>query len=88
MSYVAIGALAIVAGMFEPHGTYLVLISAAAASLGGASALAWGPQLLHNPHVGEPPEEPLQVPRDKRWIIAAALISLAFVAVLGPGLSL
>jgi hypothetical protein len=87
-SYIAMGALAIVGGMFEPGGAFLVLISAAAGSLGGASALAWGPQLLQNPHFGEPPEEPLQVPRDVRWIIAAALVALAFVAVLGPGLSL
>jgi hypothetical protein len=55
------GAFAIVGGMFEPGGAFLVLISAAAAALGGASALAWGPQLLQDPHLGEPPEEPLQV---------------------------
>jgi hypothetical protein len=87
-SYVAISAFAIVAGSFEPGGAFLVLISAAAASLGGASALAWGPQLLQDPRLGASPEEPLQVPRDTRWIIVAALVSLAFVAVLGPGLSL
>jgi hypothetical protein len=88
VSYIAMVALAIVGGMFEPGGAFLVLISAAAASLGGASALAWGPQLLQDPHLGEPPEEPLQVLRDVRWIVAAALVALAFVAVLGPGLSL
>jgi len=88
VSYIAISAFAIVGGMFERGGAFLVLISAAAASLGGASALAWGPQLLQDPHLGEPQEEPLQVPRDTRWIIAAALVALAFVAVLGPGLSL
>lgn len=88
VSYVAMGAFAIVAGVFEPGGAFLVLISAAAASLGGTSALAWGPQLLQDPHLGEPPEEPLQVARDRRWIIAAAVVSLAFVGVLGPGLPL
>ena len=88
VSYIAMSAFAIVAGMFEPNARFLVLISAAAASLGGASALAWGPQLLQDPHLGEPPEEPLQIRRDTRWIITAALVSLAFVAVLGPGLSL
>ncbi|HXB66996.1 MAG TPA: hypothetical protein VNY05_02065 [Candidatus Acidoferrales bacterium] len=88
VSYIAMSAFAIAGGMFEPGGAFLVLISAAAASLGGASALAWGPQLLQDPHLGEPPEEPLQVPRDARWMIAAALVALAFVAVLGPGLSL
>ena len=88
VSYITMGVFAIAAGMFEPGAAFLVLISAAAASLGGTSALAWGPQLLQDPHLGEPPEEPLQVPRDTRWIVAAALVSLAFMAVLGPGLSL
>jgi hypothetical protein len=88
VSYVAIGTFAIVAGMFERGGTFLVLISAAAGSLGGASALAWGPQLLQDPHLGKPVEESLRVSRDRRWILVAAPVSLAFVAVLGPGLSL
>src|SRR5579872_4958699 len=88
VSYVTIAAVAILGGIFEPGGAFLVLISSAAASLGGASALAWGPQLLHDSHLGEPPEEPLQVPRDGRWIFAAALAALAFVAVLGPGIVL
>lgn len=88
VSYLAMGALAIIGGMFESGGAFLVLISAAAASLGGASALAWGPQLLQDPHLGEPPEEPLQVLRDARWMIAAALAGLAFVTVLGPGIRL
>lgn len=87
-SYIAIAAFAIVGGMFEPDGAFLVLISAAAASLGGMSALAWGPQLLQDPRVGRPEEEPLQVPRDARWIIAAALVVLVWAAVLGPGLAL
>ncbi len=88
VSYVAASAFAIAAGLFEPGGAFIVLIAAAAASLGGASALAWGPQLLHDPHLGEPPLEPLQVGRDVRWIVAAAVVGGAFVAVLGPGLKL
>jgi hypothetical protein len=88
VSYIAIGALAISGGIFEPGGVFVVLISAAAASLGGMSALAWGPQMLHDRRLGEPPEEPLQVARDARWIIAAALVTIVWVTVLGPGLSL
>jgi hypothetical protein len=88
VSYIAISAFAIAGGMLEPGGAFLVLISAAAASLGGASALAWGPQLLQDTRLGTPPEQPLQVPRDARWILAAVLVAVAFVAVLGPGLSL
>ena len=88
VSYIAIGTFATAGGMLEPKGAFLVLISAAAGSLGGASALAWGPQLLQDPRLGQPPAEPLQVPRDARWIMAAVVVALAFLAVLGPGLSL
>ena len=88
VSYAAIGAFAIAAGMSEPGGAFLVLISAAAASLGGASALVWGPQLLRDRRLGEPPGEPLQIRRDRRWIAAAVLVGIVYMAVLGPGLFL
>jgi hypothetical protein len=88
VAYCAMGALAITGGLLERGGAFLVLISAAAGSLGGTSALAWGPQLLHDRHLGESLQQPLHIPRDLRWIIAAALVALAFVFVLGPGLSL
>ena len=88
VSYIAIGAFAILSGMLEPGGAFLVLISAAAASLGGESGLAWGPQLLQDPRLGTPPEDPLQVARDVRWIVAGALVAITFVGVFGRGLPL
>jgi hypothetical protein len=51
IAYFAGGTVAIVAGMFDPSAAALLLISAAAASLGGTSGLLWGPQLLRNPPV-------------------------------------
>jgi hypothetical protein len=87
VAYATGGALAVIAGLFDPGGLVLVLISGIAASLGGTSALAWGPQLLHDPRLGVPAEPMLDVKRDVRWIVAAAVVAIAFVFVLGPGIS-
>ena len=78
--------LSVAAGLFEPGGLMLVLISGLAASLGGTSALAWGPQLLHDPRLGMPTELELRVTRDVRWIVIAALVAIAFIFGLGPGI--
>lgn len=87
VSYLAGGALAVAAGAFDPGGAGLVLISGAAATLGGTSALAWGPQLLHDLPIGK--EEPrLALPRDWRWIIGAIACLAVFVFVLGRGIRL
>ena len=87
-AYVVGGVLALAGGLFEPGGAFIVLISAVAGSLGGASALVWGPQLLRNPRLGEPLDLALRVTRDWRWIIAGAVVALAFVFVLGRGVAL
>ena len=71
----------------SPGGVVVVLISGVAASLGGTSALAWGPQLLHDPRLGVPTGTQLEVRREVRWIVVAALVAIAFVLVLGPGIS-
>jgi hypothetical protein len=78
--------LSVAAGLLDPGGLVVVLISGLAASLGGNSALAWGPQLLHDPRLGTPTDMPLRVTRDRRWIVVAALAAIAFVLVLGPGI--
>lgn len=87
-AYAAGGLLALAGGLFEPGGAFIVLISAVAGSLGGASGLLWGPQLLRDPHLGEPAEPALRVTRDWRWIIAAAVAALIFVLGLGRGVAL
>jgi hypothetical protein len=85
----AVGALlALAGGVFEPGGALIVLISAVAGSLGGASGLVWGPQLLRDSRLGEPPEPPLRVTRDSRWIVAGAVVAVVFVFVLGRGVTL
>lgn len=81
------GVLSVAAGLFDPGGVTVILISGLAASLGGNSALAWGPQLLHDPRLGVPTEAQLQVRRDVRWIVGAVLVACAVVFWLGPGIS-
>jgi len=85
--YLAGGILYVAAGFPNPVGWLLVLISAAAASFGGTSALAWMAQLLRNetrfpPREGEPPP----LPRSTAWLAAGAVVALLFVFVLGPGI--
>lgn len=87
-AYAVGGLLSLAAGLFEPGGAFIVLISGVAASLGGASALAWGPQLLRDPRLGEPAEPALRVTRDWRWIVAGAVAAVVFVFVLGHGVTL
>jgi hypothetical protein len=85
--YLTDGILSCVAGLFNPVGMILVAISAAAASFGGASGLAWMYQWLRGP--GFPPTE-LQMPgltRSRGWIVLAGILASSFVAILGPGLT-
>jgi hypothetical protein len=88
IAYAIGGLLSLAAGFFEPGGTLIVLISGVAGSLGGASGLAWGPQLLRDTRVGRPAEPALLVTRDWRWVVAGAVVAVVYVFVLGHGVSL
>ena len=87
-AYAVGGLLSLAAGLFEPGGAFIVLISGVAASLGGTSGLAWGPQLLRNPNIGEPEDPPLLVVRDWRWLVAGAVAAALYVFVIGHGVRL
>jgi hypothetical protein len=66
-----------------------VLISAAAASFGGASALAWMTQLLRNRERFPPRDVPAEgIARSWPWLVTAALTALFFIVVLGRGITL
>ena len=86
--YIAGGILYTVAGMFNPVGVILVGISAAAASFGGTSGMAWMTQCLGSRFVPRTTSEPLTVQRSRGWIIAAFIMAAIFVGVLGPGVRL
>jgi hypothetical protein len=87
-AYAVGGLLSLAAGLFEPGGALIVLISGVAASLGGTSGLAWGPQLLNDSRLGEPRGPVLNITRDWDWIVAGAAVAIVFVFVLGPGVTL
>ena len=88
-AYFAGGALYVTAGLFNPESPWLVLISAAAASFGGASALAWMTHLLSNRRRFPPTGgQPLGIAKSWPWLLAGALVAVVFITVLGPGVVL
>jgi len=83
--YVAGGVTYLLAGLLNPHGWQLVLVSAAAASLGGTSLLAWYPPLWAARPAGEQTSPALGISPSAAWWVVAALVLAVYVAVLGPG---
>jgi hypothetical protein len=86
VSYFTDGILACIAGLFNPVGMILVAISAAAASFGGASGLYWMWNWLKGPRIPVGTFEMPPLTRSRGWIVAASILAVVFVAVLGPGL--
>jgi len=88
LPYLSGGVLYVVAGLLNPLSFLLVLISAAAASFGGASGLAWMFTLFrHEERYPPSTEPPLRIARGLSWIVAGAAVALLFVFVLGPGIT-
>jgi hypothetical protein len=88
VSYIAGGVVSLLAGFLNPAGLALVAISGAAASLGGTSGLAWGPQMLRGTPTAavDPPATDPQVIKRSWWVIAiAGAASVVFILILGPG---
>lgn len=83
--YFTDGILSCIAGFFNPVGMLLVAISAAAASFGGASGLAWMGLLLRGPRVRSTEFQMPEITRSWGWILAAGVLAILFIAVLGPG---
>jgi hypothetical protein len=83
--YLTAGVLACVAGVLNPVGPLLILISAAAASFGGNSGLAWMWNLLHGPRIYSSEFQMPEIERSRGWIIAAVVVAIGFIAGLGPG---
>lgn len=89
VAYFAGGLLYVAAGLFNPHGFRLVVISAAAASFGGTSAFAWMTQMLRDTKAYPPVAGPgLVLGPSWGWRVAGAAVAAAFVLVLGPSVML
>ena len=82
-AYIAGGLLFSLSALFNPVSPVLIAISAAAASFGGASGLLW---LTRFTQTGKQSAEPAKLERSYSWILAGGIVSLIFVAVLGPGI--
>jgi len=83
--YLAGGILNCVAGALNPVSPLLILISAAAASFGGHSALAWMWTLLYSPRIASSALQMPEIERSMGWVIAAVVLAILFIAGLGPG---
>jgi hypothetical protein len=83
--YLTAGILSCVAGALNPVGPLLILVSAAAASFGGKSGLAWMWTLLHNPRIPSSELQMSEIERSLGWIVAAVILATVFIAGLGPG---
>lgn len=87
-AYLAGGTLYVTAGLLNPESPMLVLISAAAASFGGASALAWMTQLLRDRRRFPPADAPAEgIAPSWPWLVAAGLVAAIFIGLLGPGIA-
>ncbi|MFO0758283.1 MAG: hypothetical protein U0359_17445 [Byssovorax sp.] len=87
--YLAGGLLYVTAGLFNPVSPALVLISGAAASFGGTSALMWSFNLLRSPRwAAVDPGRPLSIERSPLLIACATAVALFFIVVLGRTLRL
>jgi hypothetical protein len=87
--YLAGGTLSCIAGLFNPVGMLLVAISAAAASFGGTSGLAWMAQWLNGGSIPSgTTARPADIARSWVWIAASGTLAVVFIFALGPGLRL
>lgn len=85
--YLAGGLAFCAAGLFNPLGMRLVLISAAASSFGGASGLVWLPfwTLGRGPDASTPAQA-VPLPRRGRWIAAGLTAAIVLIVILGRGI--
>jgi hypothetical protein len=83
--YLTGGALSCAAGALNPVGPVLILVSAAAASFGGHSGMAWMWTLLHNPRFPRSESQMPEIELNRGWIVAGAALAVVFIVGMGPG---
>ena len=87
LPYLAGGVLSCAAGALNPVGPILILVSAAAASFGGHSGMAWMWTLLRGPRIRSSELPMHEIERSRAWMMAAAVLAIVFIVVLGPGVT-
>lgn len=83
--YIAGGVLSTAAGILNPVSWILVPLSAAAASFGGTSGMAWMTQCLGTRFAPKIPTPPFTLERSRAWIIIALIVAALFIGMLGRG---
>lgn len=73
-----------IAGALDPLGLKLFLVSTAPAAFGGSSGLLWANNLLPRSLSGQT----LLVRRQPAWWIAAVILGVAYILIVGPGIKL
>jgi hypothetical protein len=86
-AYLAGGALLVFASIFNPVSPMLILTSGAGASFGLTFGLLFVPGIAEKNAVS-PSAAAAVLPLSRSWVIAAVLMTVFFVAVLGPGIRL
>jgi hypothetical protein len=70
------------AGAFDPLGIHLLFVSTIPAAIGGSSGLMWADSLMPRPL----PEQPLLVQRAPAWWVAAVILGVAYIVIVGRGI--
>ncbi|MCE9580951.1 MAG: hypothetical protein K8T20_00390 [Planctomycetes bacterium] len=81
-SYLTGGVVSVLIGLLNPHGLFIVFMSAAASSFGGTSGLIWMTRMLDR-HRPSPATAGLLLPRSWPWIVTAILVTAAYTLILG-----
>lgn len=82
VSYLTGGLVAVLIGLLNPYGLFIVLAASVASSMGGTSGLAWMMQLLdRKKNTGD---SPFTMDRNWRWIISSVVFVIAYAIIVGP----
>jgi len=84
--YISAILLLSIAGLLNPLGIQLLWQSALPATAGGQSGLLWLQYYI--PRGTGPNRTPEQVERNSGWIVAAGILALVYIVVLGRGITL
>jgi hypothetical protein len=84
--YISAVVLATVAGLMNPLGVKLVFLSALTATAGGECGLLW--MRFYIPKKTVPLADPQLVSRSWTWLSVSAILALAFIFILGRGITL